>query len=117
MIVAQKKQLVVKVVNYHIMAGNLYKLGANGILRQRVLDYESPMILSEAHKGIAGGHYVGKETGQNILCAGLWWPTLHKDAKEFFQDVMFFKGLEIHLEGMRCHCIHKLHYRILRNGQ
>jgi hypothetical protein len=43
------------------------------------------MILSEVHKGIAGGHYAGKVTAQNILCVGLWWPTLHKDAKEYFQ--------------------------------
>jgi hypothetical protein len=33
MIVAQKKQLVVKVVDYQLIAGNLYKLGAYGILR------------------------------------------------------------------------------------
>jgi hypothetical protein len=25
-------------------------------------------------------------TAQNILCAGIWWPTLHKDAKEYFQS-------------------------------
>jgi hypothetical protein len=22
---------------------------------------------------------------QKVLCAGLWWPTFHKDAKEYFQ--------------------------------
>jgi hypothetical protein len=44
------------------------------------------MILSEAHEGVAGGHYAGKETTQKILRVGLWWPTLHKDAKEFCQS-------------------------------
>jgi hypothetical protein len=34
-----------------------------------------------------------KETTQNILCAGLWWPTLHKDAKEFFRVVTFVRDL------------------------
>jgi hypothetical protein len=32
-----------------------------------------------------GGHYVGKEMAQKILCIGIWWPTLHQDAKEFCQ--------------------------------
>jgi hypothetical protein len=30
-----------------------------------------------------GGHYAGKVMTQNILCIGLWWPTLHKGAKYF----------------------------------
>jgi hypothetical protein len=86
MTVAQKKQLVVKETNYQLIAGNLYKLGADGILRRCVLEHERPMILEEAHDGIAGGHYAGRETAQNILCAGIWWPTLHKDAKEYCQS-------------------------------
>lgn len=41
--------------------------------------------MTEAHGGIAGGHYAGKATAQKVLRAGLWWPTLHKDAKEYCQ--------------------------------
>ena len=41
------------------------------------------MILANAHGGTTSGHYVGKATAQNILRAGLWWPTLHTDAKEY----------------------------------
>lgn len=41
------------------------------------------MILIEAHTGIIGGHYLGKPTVHKVLTAGLWWPTLHKDVKEF----------------------------------
>jgi transposase InsO family protein len=37
----------------------------------------------EAHEGIAGGHYTGKSTTQRVLRAGLWWPTLHRDAKYY----------------------------------
>jgi hypothetical protein len=40
------------------------------------------MILEEGHEGIVGGHYEGKETTQKVLQAGLWWPTLHRDAKK-----------------------------------
>ena len=48
-----------------------------------MLEHERHQILAEAHAGIAGGHYIGKPTVQKILTVGLWWPTLHKDAKEF----------------------------------
>jgi hypothetical protein len=41
------------------------------------------LILAEAHECIAGGHYVGKATTQKVLRAGLWWPTLHGDAKDY----------------------------------
>lgn len=43
------------------------------------------MILIEAHGGVAGGYYARKATMHNILRAGLWWPTLHKDMKEYFK--------------------------------
>jgi hypothetical protein len=36
MIVAHKKQLVVKEIDYQLIAGNLYKMGADGILRRCV---------------------------------------------------------------------------------
>jgi len=41
------------------------------------------MILTEAHDRIASGHCAGRATAQNIVCPGLWWPTLHKDVKEY----------------------------------
>jgi len=81
MTVAQKKQLVVKETYYHLIVGNLYKFDADGILRRCVLEHERPIILIEAREGIAGGHYTGKATGHNIFFIGLWWTTLHKDAK------------------------------------
>jgi hypothetical protein len=37
--VAQKKLLVVKETNYKLIAGNLYKLGTDGILKQCVLEH------------------------------------------------------------------------------
>jgi hypothetical protein len=86
MTVVQKKQLVVKAIDYQSIARNLYKLGADGILRRCVLEHERPMILEEAHGGIVGGHYVRRETPHKILCTGIWWPTLHKDAKEYCQS-------------------------------
>ena len=54
-------------------------------MRRCLVDHEKAAVLEEAHGGFAGGHYAGKATTQNILRAGLWWPTMHKDAKEFCQ--------------------------------
>jgi hypothetical protein len=60
-------------------------MGPDEILRRCVMEAERPLILAEAHEGITGGHYAGKETMQKVLRAGLWWPTLHKDAKEYYK--------------------------------
>jgi len=49
------------------------------------MKHERPLILTEAHDGIVGGHYAGSATAKKILRVGLWWPTLHKDAKEYSQ--------------------------------
>jgi hypothetical protein len=74
-----------------LIAGNLYKLGAHIILRWCVLEHEISMILAKEHDEIAGGNYAGKETTQNILCAGLWWPTRHKDTKEYLNSCDVFQ--------------------------
>jgi transposase InsO family protein len=83
--IIQKKQLVVRAADFSLIVGQLYKMGPDEILRRCVMEAERPLILAEAHEGIAGGHYAGKETTQKVLRAGLWWPTLHKDAKEYYK--------------------------------
>jgi hypothetical protein len=55
------------------------------------MDHERPIVIKEAHEGIVGGKYAGKDTMQKVLCAGLWWPTVHKDAKEYFQNFDVFQ--------------------------
>jgi hypothetical protein len=60
-------------------------MGADNILRRCRLEHKMPSILEESHEGIAGGHYVGKSTTQKVLHVGLWWPTIHRDAKEYCQ--------------------------------
>jgi hypothetical protein len=47
------------------------------------MEAERPLLLTEAHEGIGGGNYGGKETTDKFLRAGLWWPTLHRDAKDY----------------------------------
>jgi len=60
--VAQKKHLVVRAVDYQLIAGQLYNLGPDEILRRCILDHEKASILEEVHRGVARGHYGGKAT-------------------------------------------------------
>jgi hypothetical protein len=83
--VIQKKQLVVLASNFQLIVGQLYKMGLDEILRRCGMEVERPLIFAEAHESIAGGHYARKATSWKILRAGLWWPTLHKDAKEYYR--------------------------------
>jgi hypothetical protein len=67
------------------IVGSSHKMGPDVISRRCVMEVEMPLILEEAHESITGGHYVGKETTPKVLRDGLWWPTLHKDAKEYYR--------------------------------
>ena len=58
----QKKQLVVRAVDFTLIAGQLYNMGPDEILCRCVLEHENPLILAEAHSSAAGGHYAGKST-------------------------------------------------------
>jgi hypothetical protein len=60
-------------------------MGANKILRRCVIEHEIRRILAESHEGIEGGNYTEKDTMQKALRAGLWWPTIHKDSKNYCQ--------------------------------
>jgi hypothetical protein len=60
--VIQKKQLVLCASNFQLIAGQLYKMGPDEILRRCVMEAERPLVLEEAHEGIVGGHYAGKAT-------------------------------------------------------
>jgi hypothetical protein len=75
--------MVVRETEYQLIAGKLYKLGLDSILRRCVLDHERQDILWECHIGVARGHVRGKATVQKFLQAGLWWAMLFKDAKVY----------------------------------
>jgi hypothetical protein len=49
------------------------------------MEAEQTMILAKAHEGIAGGYYAGKKNVLKVLRVGLWWPTLHRDAKDYYK--------------------------------
>jgi hypothetical protein len=57
---AQKKNMVFIAANYQLIAGHLYKMGVDSILRRCVLEHERPRIFAEAHEGITRRNYEGK---------------------------------------------------------
>ena len=57
------------------------------------MEHELSMVLAEAHEDIDGGHYAGKPTTQKVLCTRLWWPIVHKDAKEYCQTCDVFQRM------------------------
>jgi hypothetical protein len=61
-------------------------MSVDSILRRCVLEHELPRILIEAHEGIAGGNYAGKDIARKVFHVVLWWPTVHKDAKEYYHN-------------------------------
>jgi hypothetical protein len=54
------------------------------------------MIFSDAHEGVVGGHYAWNKTTHNIVFTRLWWPTLHKDAKEFCKTCDVYQRIGKH---------------------
>jgi hypothetical protein len=83
--IAQRKNLVVRATDYQLIAGHLYKMGADNIFRTCVLKHERPRILAKAHEGIVGEHYAGKDTTQKVLHARLWWTTIYRDEQDYCQ--------------------------------
>jgi hypothetical protein len=65
--IPQKKQLVVRAADFSLIDGQLYKIRLDEILRRCIMEVERPLILAEAHEGIAGGRYTGKSTVHKVL--------------------------------------------------
>ena len=79
----ERRKIRVNSTNFAIIANKLYWRGIDGILR-RCVDYtEVPDILEACHDSACGGHFSGRLTGQKILRAGYYWPTLFADAEAY----------------------------------
>ena len=79
----ERHKIRVNSTNFAIIANKLYRRGIDGILR-RCVDYtEVPDILEACHDNACGGHFSGRLTGQKILRAGYYWPTLFADAEAY----------------------------------
>ena len=79
----ERRKLVLRRRTFQLINNLLYKMGPDQILRQCVLEEEIPKVLKEAHEGLVGGHMGLDTTARKILLAGLWWPTVHNNAREW----------------------------------
>ncbi|RYA43691.1 integrase zinc binding domain-containing protein [Enterobacter cloacae complex sp. GF14B] len=74
--------------DYALIGNQLYRKGKDQHLRLCANEDEYIPIIEQAHVGLAGGHFSSETTARAILMAGIWWPTLFADAKEYVQSVM-----------------------------
>ncbi|KAH7434989.1 hypothetical protein KP509_06G043800 [Ceratopteris richardii] len=81
--VVQKKRLLIKSRPYTFIKDKLYRQGKDDRFRKCLEEEEVREVLHFAHEGTGGGHLPGHIMSQRILDAGLWWPTLFKDADEW----------------------------------
>ena len=61
----------------------LFKRRAYGILRRRVTKAKVLDILTSCHDSACGEHFSGELTGQKIMRAGYFWPTMFKDSQAY----------------------------------
>jgi hypothetical protein len=76
----ERRKVRVNSRHFALLGGRLYRRGIDGILRRCVDASEIPAILAACHDSACGGHFSGQLTGQKILRAGYYWPTLFRDA-------------------------------------
>ncbi|MCO5579092.1 hypothetical protein L7F22_032944 [Adiantum nelumboides] len=69
--------------NYILIEDNLYRKGKDNQLQMCATEEEYVPILKQAHSGQAGELFSADKIAKAILVAGIWWPTLFMDAKEF----------------------------------
>ena len=68
---------------FSIIANQLYHRAKDGNLRICGAGSEYVLVLTHAHSYAFGGHFSADIIAKAIMRAGLWWPTLYKDAAEF----------------------------------
>ena len=82
----EKRDMVQKVMPFVMIAGRMYRKGADGILRLCVEPEEQYFYLKHAHETIGGIHMAGDQTLRRLMWAGVWWPTMKTEAYAFVLD-------------------------------
>lgn len=79
----QKKKLLHEAKFYYWDDPNLYRRGADQIIRRCVPEDEMKPILSQVHASVYGRHFGPTKTAAKELQCGFFWPTLFKDCHSF----------------------------------
>jgi len=75
--------LIRESVTYSWINGTLYKCGVDNILRKCIRKDEVFDVLRTYHDEPIGGHYSNKRTALKVLGASYYWPSLHKDVRNY----------------------------------
>ncbi|XP_074357176.1 uncharacterized protein LOC141696919 [Apium graveolens] len=81
----EARRIKYKASCYVIYDGVLYRRKFSVPLLKCIDGDECNYILGEVHEGIYGNHSGGSSLAQKILRQGYYWPTMKKDAFEFFR--------------------------------
>ncbi|KAG7585690.1 Reverse transcriptase RNA-dependent DNA polymerase [Arabidopsis thaliana x Arabidopsis arenosa] len=79
----QKKKFFRDINHYYWDEPYLYKKGTDGLFRRCIAEEEVQGVLEHCHGSAYGGHFATFKTVQKVLQAGLWWPSMFKDAHGF----------------------------------
>ena len=83
----ERRKVRVNNIHFAVVDNKLLKRGADNILRRCVSEMEVLAILEVCHDNACGGHFSGQLTGQKILRAGYFWPTLFKDSHDYVKKM------------------------------
>ena len=89
--------LVEQSKEYSMIAGKLYKLGKDGILRLYVETQEIGMYLERAYIALGNIHMSPRQTMKRVERMGVYWPTMRKDIHSYVQNCSCEMGLQVEL--------------------
>ncbi|CAO2822820.1 unnamed protein product [Amaranthus hypochondriacus] len=79
----EKKKFFHDVKRYFWDDPLLFHESSDDMIRRCVPDEEVESVLTHCHSLPCGGHAASSKTAAKVLECGFFWPTLHKDAREF----------------------------------
>ncbi|XP_076908346.1 uncharacterized protein LOC143565172 [Bidens hawaiensis] len=79
----RRQQFLSQVKQYIWDEPDLFKIGADQIIRRCIPESKVQEILAHAHSSAYGGHFSGQKTGYRVLTCGFYWPMIFKDASEY----------------------------------
>ncbi len=79
----EHRKLVVLSEQYTCINGLLFQTDIDNIMRRCLPEEDVFDILRACHSEPCGGHFAAQQIAQKILTAGYYWPTLHKDCKNY----------------------------------
>ncbi|XP_076950882.1 uncharacterized protein LOC143624006 [Bidens hawaiensis] len=83
----KKKQHFLSQVKYYVWEDpDLFRVGADQVMRRCIPEEEVKSVLYHAHSSPCGGHFSGQKMGHRVLTCGFYWPSFFKDAAEFVKN-------------------------------